>query len=73
MRNVGIVWAQAILEHTAAAAHAEVEVVAREGGDEGGGVVIALVDATCEASVLGSMSAAGYRAFATDLPTRATS
>ncbi len=42
-------------------------------GAGGGGVVIALVDATCEASVLGSMSAAGYRAFATDLPTRATS
>jgi len=42
-------------------------------GAGGGGVVIALVDATCEAQVLGSMSAAGYRAFATDLPTRATS
>ena len=42
-------------------------------GAGGGGGVIALVDATCEASVLGSMSTAGYRAFATDLPTRATS
>ena len=41
-------------------------------GAGGGGVVIALVDAASERAVLGRMRSSGYRAFATDLPTRAS-
>jgi len=43
---------------------------AKLAGAGGGGVVIALVNAAAEHAVLGRMHSAGYRAFATDLPTR---